>query len=82
LLLKDSRRRIKVFVYVLNEKGKPLMPRKTLYFDLRKLDGLKIHFSAKAKDCKLLETSKTFLTQKRSSISSTCLKTGIFMLSI
>jgi hypothetical protein len=43
------------FVYALNEKGKSLMPRKTLYFDLHKLDGSKIHFSAKAKDCKLLE---------------------------
>ncbi|MFO7749248.1 MAG: RNA-guided endonuclease IscB [Desulfobacteraceae bacterium] len=35
--------------------------RSTGYFDLRKLDGTKIHASAKAKDCILLESAKTFL---------------------
>jgi N6-L-threonylcarbamoyladenine synthase len=44
--------------------------RKTGYFDIRKLDGSKIHSSAKAKDCVLLETFKTFLTQRRVSFSS------------
>ena len=45
--------------------------RKTGYFDLRKLNGLKIHVSAKAKDCKLLERAKTFLTERRiSGVSS------------
>ena len=44
--------------------------RKTGYFDLRKLNGLKIHSSAKAKDCRLLERFKTLLTEKGGSISS------------
>ena len=44
--------------------------RSTGYFDLRKLDGSKIHASAKAKECILLEVAKTFLTQRRSGISS------------
>ena len=44
--------------------------RKTGYFDLRKLNGLKIHASAKAEDCILLETSKTFLTERRVGFSS------------
>ena len=35
--------------------------RKTGYFDLKKLDGTKVHASAKAKELKLLETSKTLL---------------------
>ncbi len=35
--------------------------RKTGYFELRTLDGTKIHASAKAKELKLLETSKTLL---------------------
>jgi len=35
--------------------------RKTGYFELRTLDGTKIHASAKAKDLKLLETANTFL---------------------
>jgi len=35
--------------------------RKTGYFELRKLDGTKIHASAKAKELVLLETSKTLL---------------------
>jgi len=39
--------------------------RKTGYFDLRKLDGTKIHASAKAKDCLLLESARTFLTERR-----------------
>jgi N6-L-threonylcarbamoyladenine synthase len=44
--------------------------RKTLYFNLRKLNGSKIHASAKAKDCILLETFKTFLTERRKGVSS------------
>ena len=39
--------------------------RKTGYFDLRKLDGTKIHASAKASELKLLERAKTFLTERR-----------------
>jgi len=35
--------------------------RKTGYFELRKLDGTKIHTSAKAKDLTLLETANTLL---------------------
>ena len=35
--------------------------RKTGYFELRTLDGTKIHASAKAKELKLLETANTFL---------------------
>ncbi len=42
--------------------------RSTGYFDLRKLDGTKIHASAKAKDCILLESAKTFLTEKKAAI--------------
>ena len=37
--------------------------RKTGYFDLRKLDGTKIHNSAKYKDLKLLERFRTFLIE-------------------
>ena len=44
--------------------------RKTGYFDLRTLEGLKIHASAKTKDCILLETAKTFLTQRRIGVST------------
>src|SRR5659263_167795 len=35
--------------------------RKTGYFELRKLDGTKIHASAKIKDLTLLETANTLL---------------------
>ena len=42
--------------------------RSTGYFDLRKLDGTKIHASAKAKDCTLLESAKTFLTERSAAI--------------
>lgn len=35
------------------------------YFDLRKLDGTKIHASASYKKLKLLETRKTLLTERR-----------------
>ena len=38
--------------------------RQTGYFDLRKLDGTKLHASAKAKDCVLIESAKTFLTER------------------
>ena len=41
------------------------MRRKTGYFDLRKLDGTKIHASAKASGLKLLERAKTFLIERR-----------------
>lgn len=37
--------------------------RKTGYFALRKLDGTKIHSSAKVKDLTLLESAKTLLTE-------------------
>lgn len=42
--------------------------RSTGYFDLRRLDGSKIHASAKAKDCVLLESAKTLLTERRMAI--------------
>lgn len=35
------------------------------YFDLRKLDGTKIHASAKAKELTLLENTNTLLTERR-----------------
>jgi hypothetical protein len=35
------------------------------YFNLRLLDGTKIHQSAKVKYLKLLETAKTLLTERR-----------------
>jgi N6-L-threonylcarbamoyladenine synthase len=35
--------------------------RKTGYFELRKLDGTKVHASAKTKELTLLETANTFL---------------------
>jgi hypothetical protein len=44
--------KIECFVFGRRERG---------YFDLRKLDGTKIHASAKVKELKLLETSKTLL---------------------
>lgn len=39
--------------------------RKTGYFDLRQLDGVKIHASAKAQELTLLESAKTLLIQKQ-----------------
>lgn len=39
--------------------------RKTGYFDLRKLDGTKVHASAKAEELKLLEKARTFLVERR-----------------
>lgn len=42
--------------------------RSTGYFDLRKLDGTKIHSSAKAKDCILVKPANTFLTERRATI--------------
>lgn len=45
--------------------------RTTGYFDIRLLDGTKVHASAKAKDCKLLESSSTWLIQ-RSSVETPC----------
>jgi len=38
--------------------------RTTGYFDLLMLDGTKVHASAKAKDCSLLERAKTLLIKK------------------
>jgi len=42
--------------------------RKTGYFDLRKLDGTKIHASAKAKELSLLERSKTLLIERKAAL--------------
>ena len=42
--------------------------RNTGYFDLRTLNGTRIHASAKAKDCVLLESAKTCLTERRAAI--------------
>ncbi len=42
--------------------------RKTGYFDLRKLDGTKIHASAKAKELSLLERAKTLLIERRAAL--------------
>jgi len=42
--------------------------RKTGYFDLRKLDGTKIHASAKAKELSLLERAKTLLMESRAAL--------------
>lgn len=39
--------------------------RKTGYFELRKLDGTKIHASAKVSELKLLERARTFLIERR-----------------
>ena len=39
--------------------------RQTGYFDLRLLDGTRVHASALAKDIRLLESAKTFLTERR-----------------
>jgi len=44
--------------------------RETGYFDLRRLNGEKMHSSAKAKDLILLESFKTFLTERRIGVSS------------
>lgn len=39
------------------------------YFALRKLDGTKVNGDAKAKECILLESARTFLTERRSAVS-------------
>jgi hypothetical protein len=39
--------------------------RSTGYFDLKLLDGTKVHASAKARDCKLLESSSTWLVAQQ-----------------
>lgn len=39
--------------------------RTTGYFDLRKLDGSRVHASAKHSECSLLESAKTFLIERR-----------------
>lgn len=51
--------------------------RATGYFDLRLLDGTKIHASASYKKLTLLEKSKTLLTKRRKAISSPLLKQGV-----
>lgn len=48
--------------------------RSTGYFDLRKLDGTKIHASAKAVEISLLERAQSFLIERRQSGSSLCQK--------
>ncbi len=42
--------------------------RKTGYFDIRKLDGTKIHASAKAKELCLLERAKTLLIERKAAL--------------
>jgi hypothetical protein len=44
--------------------------RRSGYFDLRKLDGTKIHVSASYKKLKLIERAKTFLCERRQGNSS------------
>ena len=39
--------------------------RKTGYFELRKLDGTRVHASARASELRLLERAKTFLVERR-----------------
>ena len=52
--------------------------RKTGYFELRTLEGTKIHASAKAKDLKLLETANTFLISYMGGVrSSPGFKSGV-----
>ena len=52
--------------------------RKTGYFELRTLDGTKIHASAKVKDLKLLETANTFLISYMGGVrSSPDYKSGV-----
>lgn len=45
--------------------------RATGYFDLRTLDGAKIHASAKATDCSLLERARTLLIERRPALLPT-----------
>jgi hypothetical protein len=47
------------------------------YFDLRKLDGTKIHASANYKKIKLLENTSTLLCERRKAASSPRLKAGV-----
>jgi hypothetical protein len=44
--------------------------RTTGYFDLRQLDGTKVCSSAPARKCRLLESARTFLVERRSAVSS------------
>ena len=44
--------------------------RTTGYFDLRQLDGTKVCGSALAQKCRLLESARTFLVERRSAVSS------------
>ena len=48
------------------------------YFDIRKLDGTKVHASAKAEDLVLLESTETLLTERRSASFLPALKDGVF----
>lgn len=47
------------------------------YFDIRKLDGTKVHASAKAKDLRLLESAKTLLTERREAAFLPAPKDGV-----
>jgi hypothetical protein len=40
------------------------------YLYLRKLDGTKVHGDAPANRCRLLESARTFLVERRSAVSS------------
>jgi N6-L-threonylcarbamoyladenine synthase len=44
--------------------------RKSGYFDLRHLDGSKVHSSAKASDLELLESASTFLQERRVAVAA------------
>lgn len=46
------------------------------YFDLRRMDGTKVHASAKAADCKKLESAQTIITQRRKAIPPHPARTG------
>ena len=46
--------------------------RSTGYFDLRTLDGTKIHASARTRDIAKLESSGTYLTERKTRISKAC----------
>lgn len=47
------------------------------YFDLRKLDGSKVHSSASHKKLKLLESTNTLLCEREEAASSPRLKSGV-----
>lgn len=55
------------FIYGLRTAG---------YFDVRKLDGTKVHSSAKVKECTLIESAHTFLTERKMALLP-ALKSGV-----